>query len=164
MKNLKTKITLFAFLLILLISQKSIGQENENTGSKFGLGASLFNLGDYIYGHDYLNFSFIHVTIDFRSNFRLEPEVGFAFSDNFEEYSLGIGAFLKKSVSKFNILYGFRLGLNSNEAILIAPTIGGEYYFIKNFSIGSEVQLRGIIFEEDLAVFTNTAVLFRFYF
>ena len=164
MKNLRTKIKLFAFLLILLINQNTTGQENENTGSKFGLGVSLFNFTEYMYGHDLETFSSIFITIDLSSNFRLEPLFGFSLSDGSGEYSLGIGAFGKKPMSKFNILYGLRLGYNGFETIIVAPTIGGEYYFIKNFSIGCEVQIRGLIFEGDWAVITNTPVLFRFYF
>ena len=164
MKNLRTKNTLFVLLLILLINQNTTGQENENTGSKFGLGVSLFNFTEYIYEYDYEIFSSIFMTIDLGSNFRLEPLFGFSLSNGYEEYSLGIGAFGKKPMSKFNILYGLRLGFNSIETIIVAPTIGGEYYFIKNFSIGCEVQIRGLFFEGDWAVVTNTPVLFRFYF
>jgi len=164
MKNLKTKITLLTFLLTSLIIQKSFGQENENAGFKFGLGVSLFNLNEYTYEYNYEPLNSIYMTFDLGSNFRLEPKVGFALSAGFEQYSLGIGAFGKKPISKFNILYGLRLGLHSSSTKVIAPTIGGEYYFIKNFSIGSEVQLRGILNDGDWTVFTNSYVLIRFYF
>ena len=75
-----------------------------------------------------------------------------------------MGAFARKPISKFNFLYGLRLGYSSNETTMIAPTVGGEYYIIKNFSIGSEVQLQGIINDGDFAVFTNSSVIVRFYF
>lgn len=158
MKNFKTKIALLILLLISIINQESIGQENETTGSKFGLGVSLFNFSWYE------EFSSIYVTIDLGKNFRIEPLVGIALEDGFEDYFLGIGAFGKKPISKFNILYGLRLGLDNDDVVLIAPAIAGEYYFIKNFSIGSEVQLRGLILHGDWYVYTNTSVLFRFYF
>ena len=164
MKNLKRRITLLTFLLTLITIKFSFGQENEDTRSKFGLGVMLFNLTEYTYGYDSEASNSIYMTIDLSDNFRLEPVVGFAVSEGFEQYSVGIGAFGKKSISKFNILYGLRIGLNSNETKVVAPTIGGEYYFIKNFSIGTEIQLRGLNSYGDWIVLTNSSVIIRFYF
>ena len=120
----------------LLSFQTSFGQENESVNSKFGLGVSLFNITEHV--DEQANS--IYVTINIGSKFRLEPKFGFVLYDGLEQYSIEIGAFGRKPISKFNILYGLRLGYSSsNETILIAPTVGGEYYIIKNFSIGSEV-------------------------
>ncbi len=164
---MKTTITSLTFvLMILLITQSLFGQEdeNENKNSKFGLGVSLFNLTEFVYENDNGPTNSIYLTIDIGSKFRLEPIVGFTISNRFEQYAIGIGGFGRKSISKFDLLYGLRLELSSNETKVIAPTIGGEYYFIKNFSIGSEVQLRGRINDEDWYVFTNSSVIVRFYF
>jgi hypothetical protein len=120
----------------------------------------LFNLTEYAYEQT----NSIYITINIGSKFRLEPKVGFALSDGSEQYSFGIGAFGRKPISKFNILYGLRLGYSSSETTMIAPTVGGEYYFIKNFSIGSEVQLQGLINEGDFVIMTNSSVIVRFYF
>jgi hypothetical protein len=98
------------------------------------------------------------------NKFRLEPVFGFVLSDGFEQFSIGIGGFGRKNISKFNLLYGLRLGISSNDIEVIAPTLGGEYYFIKNFSIGSEIQLKGLISENDVAILTNSSVIVRFYF
>ena len=102
MKNLKGIITLLTFFLTVLTIQSSFGQEDENSRSKFGLGISLFNLSEYV---DYdLPMNSIYMTIELGDKFRLEPTVGFALSDGYEQYFLGIGAFGKKPISKFNLL------------------------------------------------------------
>jgi hypothetical protein len=161
---MKKQIALLTLFLITLCTTQSLfGQEDEINHSKFGLGVTLFNLTEYAYESDEPNNS-VYMTIDIGSKFRLEPVITFVFSDESEQYSIGIGGFGRKSISKFNILYGLRLGKSSNENKLIAPTIGGEYYFIKNFSIGSEVQLRGLHNNGDWTVFTNSSVMVRFYF
>jgi hypothetical protein len=161
MRNRIIRNTLLAFsLLTLLTFQSSFGQENENAKSKFGLGASLFNLTEHI--DEQANS--IYVTINIGTKFRLEPKFGFIIHDGFEQYLIEMGAFIRKPISKFNFLYGIRLGYSSIETTMIAPTIGGEYYIIKNFSIGSEVQLQGLINSRNFAVLTNSSVIVRFYF
>ena len=57
-----------------------------------------------------------------------------------------------------------RFAYNSNEVLTIAPTVAGEYYFIKHFSLGCEVQLRGLIYGGELAAYTRSSLLVRFYF
>lgn len=147
--------------MAFFILQSSYSQEKENDNSDriFGLGVSLFNIVEYAYEQP----NSFYITINLGSKFRIEPKVGFVFSEGFEEYSLGIGAFGIKPISKFKFLYGLRVGYGSNEAALVAPTLGGEYYIIKNFSIGSEVQLQSVI-DEDVVVLTNSSVIVRFYF
>jgi hypothetical protein len=160
--------------MTLLLSQSIFGQENDYTASKFGIGVSLFNLIE----EDYEALEYgnpIYFTINIGRKFRLEPTVGY-FSDRWGEdkYSIGIGGFVRKSISNFNFLYGIRVGLRiiSREEFrpfierttVIAPTLGGEYFFIKNFSIGSEVQLKGLLIDGNWTVFTNSSVLVRFYF
>lgn len=165
MRIMKKQIALLTLIVMTLFTtQSSFGQESENTNSKFGLGVALFNIAEYEYDYDNAVSNSIYMTIDIGSKFRLEPTIGFALFDGFEQYSIGIGAFGKKSISQFNILYGLRLGLSSSETKVMAPTVGGEYYFIKNFSIGSEVQLRGLNNGGEWAVFTNSSVIIRFYF
>jgi hypothetical protein len=160
--NLRIRIVLLTFLITLFSSSSILGQENDSTRVKFGLGASLFNLTEYAYENQSVNS--IYMTIDIGSKFRIEPTIGFALSDGLSNYSFGIGAFGKKPISRFNLLYGVRLGYGSSTGLFIAPSIGGEYYFIKNFSIGSEVQLRGSVDSGDWILLTNSSVLIRFYF
>lgn len=154
----------FAFLtfLVTLFSSSIFGQENDSTRTRFGLGASLFNLTEYTYENTSTNS--IYLTFDIGNKFRIEPTIGFALSDGLSHYSVGLGAFMKTPISKFNLLYGLRLGIGNNERLYFAPTIGGEYYFIKHFSIGSEIQLRGSKNNGDWTLLTNSAVLLRFYF
>ena len=161
MRKIGTTLTLV--FMALMISQISFGQENDNKKFKFGLGASLFNYSDYVFEHDDEPINSIYMTIDIGNKFRLEPVVAFMYDAGFEAFSIGIGGFGRKSISKFNLLYGLRLGFISEGYISVAPTIGGEYYFIENFSIGSEVQLKGFYYGE-LAVLTYSSVIMRFYF
>jgi hypothetical protein len=160
--DLKIRIALLIASIIVFSSSSIFGQENDSTRIKFGLGASLFNLTELTYEN--LSTNSIYLTIDFGSKFRVEPTIGFALSDGLSHYSIGIGAFGKKTISKFNFLYGLRLGFGDSERRYIAPTIGGEYYFIKNFSIGSEVQIRGSKDSGDWILLTNSTILIRFYF
>jgi hypothetical protein len=163
MKIIKKVITLLtSFLIIQLTTLSLFGQEDNNNDSRFGLGVSLFNVTDYLYEHTDNPTNLIYFTFNIGSKFRLEPILGFAFN-SFEEYSLSLGGFFRKSISKFNILYGLRLGLNNGVTKVIAPSIGGEYYFIKNFSVGSEIQIRGLIQENDWTILTYSSVIVRFY-
>ena len=154
---------LVALLAILLIPKLSDGQEIENANPKFGLGVSLFNITEYEWDLDAS--SSIYTTFDINDKFRLEPTLGLEISSSNIEYSIELGTFGKKTISKFNFLYGLRLGFNSAETVIIAPAVGGEYYFIKNFSIGSEIQLRGLMLNNNnWFVVTNSSVIIRYYF
>lgn len=165
MNSLKGLTALLILLITLVTSQTSFGQEseNQNQDSKFGLGVSLFSFTEYMYEYDYDLSNSIYFTMDVGDKLRIEPKIGFAIAEGYEQFSFGIGVFGKKPISKFDLIYGLRLGMNSNETKIIAPTIGGEYYFVKNFSIGSEVQLRGLIINKHWAVLTYSSVIIRFY-
>lgn len=156
--------TISLIFFSILISHSLSAQEDEINTSKLGIGVSLFNLTEYTYESDYEPINSIYMTFDIGNKFRLEPTVGFAFSEDYQQYSIGLGAFGKKAISKFNILYGVRLGYVSGGTGVVAPTLGGEYYFIKNFSIGSEIQLKGLMNEGEWVVLTNSSVIVRFYF
>ncbi len=141
-----------------------MGQEEKDSEFKIGLGASLFNIADYEWDYESSRSNDIYITIDLNDKFRIEPSIGFALSNYTESFSAGIGGFGKSMISDFNLLYGLRLAYNSNEILTVAPTVAGEYYFIKHFSIGCEVQLRGLIYEGELAAYTRSSLLVRFYF
>ena len=159
---MKIKITLLTLFMSIMTINPIFGQEKDSTNHKFGLGASLFNLTEYTFESQ--SISSIYVTIDLSSKFRIEPTLGFSLSDGLSHYLLGVGVFGKKPIQNFNLLYGLRLGIGSSEIFFVAPTIGGEYYFIKNFSIGTEVQLRGSSNHGDFTLLTNSSVILRFYF
>ncbi len=157
-----------SILIILLTFQPLFAQEEEPTGTRFGLGISLFNVGEYL--EHSAPIAPVYLTIDFSDKFRLEPIVGFNLRERFSKYSISLGAFRKVPISKFNLLYGLRvgyggLGAGNDEFFMIAPAIGGEYYFIQNFSIGSEIQIRGLKPSAgDWTAVTNTSFIVRFYF
>ncbi len=165
MNKTKTTFSIFVFLCFLL-TQPLLAQENENNGSKFGFGVHLFDIVDHNYFNDSSPLNSVLMTIDFNDKIRLEPSVGFSVSDGFDQYSIGIGIFGKKPKQNFNILYGLRLGYYSNETTKIAvisPTLGGEYFFIENFSIGCEVQLSNVLNDGDFSILTSSSVIVRFY-
>ncbi|MDA9020529.1 hypothetical protein N9H88_00610 [bacterium] len=156
--------TLLFLSIISFFGSHLMGQEEKDSEFKIGLGASLFNIADYEWDYESANSNDIYITIDLNDKFRIEPSIGFVLSNYTESFSAGIGGFGKSTISDFNLLYGLRLGYNSNEILTVAPTVAGEYYFIKHFSIGCEVQLRGLIYEGELAAYTRSSLLVRFYF
>ena len=164
MRRNRIKFSLLIVLLSVISNQISYGQEKEDIGLKFGFGVSLFNLTEYSYEFDYEPTNSIYMTFDLNNKFRIEPTVAFAINENFDQYTIGVGVFKKKKITKFNSLYGIRLALCSNETLAIAPTLGGEYYFIDNFSVGSEVQLKVLLKNNDWTLLTNSSIIFRFYF
>jgi hypothetical protein len=159
---MKLKITLLTLFICLYTINPIFGQAKDTMNQKLGLGVSLFNLTEYVYESQ--SFSTIFVTYDLSSKFRIEPSVGFSKSDGKAHYMLGLGIFGIKPIQNFNLLYGLRLGFGSNKIFFVAPTLSGEYYFIKNFSVGSEVQLRVSSNHGDFTVLTNTSIIMRFYF
>jgi len=156
--------TLLFLSIISLFGNHLMGQEEKDSEFKIGLGASLFNIADYEWDYESSRSNDIYITIDLNDKFRIEPSIGFALSNYTESFTAGIGGFGKSIISDFNLLYGLRLAYNSNEILTVAPTVAGEYYFIKHFSIGCEVQLRGLIYEGELAAYTRSSLLVRFYF
>jgi len=156
--------TLLFLSIISLFGNHLMGQEEKDSEFKIGLGASLFNIADYEWDYESSRSNDIYITIDLNDKFHIEPSIGFALSNYTESFSAGIGGFGKSMISDFNLLYGLRLAYNSNEILTVAPTVAGEYYFIKHFSIGCEVQLRGLIYEGELAAYTRSSLLVRFYF
>lgn len=156
--------TILFLSIISFFGNHLMGQEEKDSEFKIGLGASLFNIADYEWDYESASSNDIYITIDLNDKFRLEPSIGFVLSNYTESFSAGIGGFGKSMISDFNLLYGLRLGYNSNEMWTVAPTLAGEYYFIKHFSIGCEVQLRGLIYEGELAAYTRSSLLVRFYF
>ena len=156
--------TILFLSIISFFGNHLMGQEEKDSEFKIGLGASLFNIADYEWDYESASSNDIYITIDLNDKFRLEPSIGFVLSNYTKSFSAGIGGFGKSMISDFNLLYGLRLGYNSNEMWTVAPTLAGEYYFIKHFSIGCEVQLRGLIYEGELAAYTRSSLLVRFYF
>jgi hypothetical protein len=153
-------------LLILIVTGLSshclFAQELKSTQSKFGVGVSLFNLSEYLNESSYGNS--IYLTINTKNNLRLEPTIGFSFSKSRSKYVFGFGVFKLKDLSSLKLFSGIRLGLSDGIILVIAPTLGGEYYFNEHFSIGSEIQLRGTFEREDFTLLTNSLFLVRFYF
>lgn len=184
----KTKlITAILLSTILFSAQSSFAQEENNDDSQpaFGMGVSLFNLSNIEYNQNYSPTNSIYFIFNIGNKLRLEPSIGLAFEGDNKQYISGMGLFGKKTVSKFNILYGVRFNMRFNQYKLttaynyygpsqsktitdksyeISPTIGGEYSFIKNFSLGAEVKYSSFKSGSDWVSYTNSSVLIRFYF
>jgi hypothetical protein len=156
------KLTFLIFLLVGVTSNYLFGQEQENINIRYGLGASVFNLPEYLY--EFQSVNSIYLTMDMKDNFRLEPTIGFALSKGLKKYIIGVGLFKQKPISNFSLLYGLRIGFGNDKLYFVAPAIGGEYFIIKKFSIGSEIQLRGSIHRGEFTLLTNSSLLVRFYF
>ena len=156
--------TLLLSSLILFFCTNLFSQEEKDSEFKIGIGISLFNIADYEWDYESAGSNDIYIPIDINDKFRIEPSVGFSISNYSEGFSAGIGGFGKSTISDFNLLYGMRFAYNSNEILTIAPTVAGEYYFINHFSLGCEVQLRGLIYGGELAAYTRSSLLVRFYF
>lgn len=145
-----------------IFCQHIFSQENISNQSKFGIGVSLFNLSEYLYESSFGNS--VYLTFNTKNNFRLEPIIGFSFNESQNKYHLGFGLFKNKDLSNFKLLTGIRFGLADGNVYSIAPTLGGEYFFDRHFSLGSEIQLRGTFEKSDFKLLSNTSVLLRFYF
>jgi hypothetical protein len=154
--------TLVTFILIVILSQYLLSQELKNPQSKIGIGVSFFNLTEYLFESSVGNT--IYLTINRKNNFRLEPSLGFSFTDNQSKFIFGVGAFKQKELTRLNLLTGIRLGLSDSKIYFIAPTLGGEYFFDEHFSLGSEIQIRGSFKRRDFKLLSNTSIMLRFYF
>lgn len=160
MKKKRTVIVLFMLNLVILNS--AFGQEKQAKNAKIGLGVSLFNYLDY--GAVQGLYNLIYVPIDRGELLRIEPTIGFLRIDNEQRYFVGFGVFGRKTKEKINLLYGARLGVDSRNDVVVAPTFGAEYYFVDQFSIGAEVQLKASTFAQKWIYQTNSMAMIRFYF
>lgn len=155
------------FALVCSIFSHCVFSQDQDSemdlGRKIGLGASLFNVTEYSYEFQFNPSNTIFLTVDFDEKIRIEPTLSFVIADEDDYFSFGIGAFRRHILSKFNILYGGRIGIGTNDTYSFAPTIGAEYYFIRNFSLGTEMQIRAIRSESDWYLITQTSAIIRFY-
>jgi len=161
-------LTIYIFLLISL----SFAEKNESKKLfKFGISATLEKSSDiYTDGfHSYTNigFSKILLPVIFKSLIKIVPEIGYRNRDSKEmsEYTLwqiGIGIFYFYQFNDINIYSGPRIGFEKLKSTLFSTddemltnnfinyglTIGSEYFFSENFSIGSELQINKYIFND----------------
>jgi len=155
-----------AYLLLLIgsISATSFSQDSRKNEFKIGLGVALFNLTDTEYFVYPDASQTIQVPIDINKRYRIEPYLGFSISSIQSQISLGVGAFRKFSIPKYHTYVGIRGGYAIDGVTTVAPTVGGEYFPIENFSFGAEVQLRAYFTSKETTIHTNALILVRFYF
>jgi hypothetical protein len=161
---------MLAFLLILLIPYSSYSQEAKSP--KIGFGTSLVEVKDIariLSGDGDIDLS-IFIPIQISSKFMLEPEIGFLTASSEEKspwdkdkliskaFHIGIGVFPMKKMGSYKLYYGARFGYihnssdekyamdsdeeSSSSGFYISPSLGGEYFLIKHFSLGAEIQIR----------------------
>lgn len=165
MNKIRNVITAMVVVMLITFSNSLFAQDDEQIiPPKFGVGSSLFNLTDLVWGFQSEPYESVLLTFNLGKRFRLEPTVGFAIGSGYQTYSGGIGAFYRKPFSKFNMLYGLRVGYNTEQIKLLAPTLSGEYYFHKRISIAGEMQLRWLHYDGEGVVLTSSSAVFRFYF
>ena len=165
MTNNVIRISVAILLVYFFIVQASIGQEVKREESRFGLGATFFFMNTFDYFRDHESLNEIYIIYEVNSKFRLEPAIGFEIIPHEKnKYYFGIGAYRKKHLPNFNVLYGLKLGLTDRKGKSIAASVGGEYFFSKNFSLGSELQFKCLNFLDDWIVSTYSPIFVRFYF
>lgn len=154
---MKKLFQIFVVITFLSVNLKMSAQEI--SVPKFGIGASLLSF-------NYFNRpSILSFPITFNNKFRLEPEVGFWTRGGSQGYSAGLGIYGLKPSSDLLFKYGVNGGIFAEDIYFLAPTVGGEYFLSKRFSIGAEAQLltlyNGI---DDFTLSTNSSLSVRFYF
>ena len=147
---------------------------NPDPTSKAGVGISIFNfdLFQYDYFDLYQPAGIIYVPINVTEKFRIEPEISFFSRPGYGAaylFSAGLGLEGMKRKNDFNMIYGVRMGVTLLDGVddrytSLGPILGGEHYFSKHFSIGAEIQLRGIYYDPDFYISTATSFQTKFYF
>ncbi|MHA2032646.1 MAG: hypothetical protein ACW99Q_25020 [Candidatus Kariarchaeaceae archaeon] len=158
-------ILLIGFFIMAIDVQDTYCQEDEPNSGKIGVGISFFNLVDFLLFIDEIAYTnSIYFPINISDRFRIEPEIGVLSSGSDVLYSLGLGVFGLSGTNDISWYYGMRIGTWNAHFIKIAPTLGGEYYLSRRFSLGAEAQILGLIENDDFMFMTNTIAFVRLYF
>jgi len=145
---MKKLIVLAIVLLSSGLAQLTAQEETKIERAKFGIGTTFFNYNDLIESDFDIPLPRMILTIDALEKFRIEPSLGFLRTDDDTFYNIGLGLYGKIMKPKYNLLYGIKGSYSSNtfdnpdEVITFGPAIGGEYFFIPQFSLGSEISIK----------------------
>jgi len=165
MKKTLSIIPAIMIIMLVISNGRSFGQDEDNTKTQVGIGVSLLNLSDLIsFDEDYGLTNSILFPIDIKNKVRFEPGFSLVSYDGDKYLTLGAGLFWKKPIGQYNLLFGSRFAISTEKYKSIAPTIGGEYFFVKKFSLGAEAQIRGIFYDDEKTWMTNTSIIIRFFF
>lgn len=205
MKKMKKVIVLFLVICVISLTN-GIAQSGENNQPKligFGLHVEQFKLND-LSDLPSAPVNKLVITINPTKNFRLEPEFGFKYGSEDKgklkrtSIAFGLGAFGMVQRNKVNIYGGLRyeyglisreekgysssssnnnISTNNYTRVIVGPALGGEYFFVDNFSIGGEISLlytslnktidpKPSGYEDNNSSYfsTNTGLFCRFYF
>ncbi len=202
MKHFKLR----ALIMLLIMTVSAYGFENPDSTNinkdnsiKFGFGVAFHDIYDTdMYSYEAPSFFFpIHF-----NKFIIEPNIRYTSSKFDDERwtrrtgstSFGLGLFYKKMWPQTDIYGGFRVvrGNSLSETDytdpsdddrkeevtydVIKPTIGGQYYFSKHFSLGVDLSFTRIVrkyqdngggyypnYDEYKSFNTKTKIIFRFY-
>jgi len=181
-------LTILILFSTLIFCQTDDEPTENKSNSKYGVGVSLFNLSDLTDNFNYEPKNIIHINIDAIKGIRIEPNFGIFIQEKDKSYAFGFGLFARNSKEKFNLLYGIRSRILmisekrtynnfnpttgnyetstrtiSDKVYTNSAVLGGEYYFIKNFSLGTEVQFKFYNGSSITNTFsTNSSVLILF--
>ncbi len=162
------KLILLSTVLILATISINAQEDDQFQRSKFGIGTTFFNYTDILESDFEIPIPRMILTIDALKDFRIEPSVGFIKSGNTTIYSAGLGLFGKTLKPKYNILYGLRGSLMSagrnDPNFTIGIVVGGEYFFIPQFSIGSDVSIKALAGNGQNLIYNDASITARFYF
>lgn len=185
-----------SFLLLTAVFVLNFGPlhgQSDSAKSDTRLGIGISAASDVALGSSELLFvplslANIYIPIHVSSHFRLEPEIGLlrsTFSSNGFKGSatnirIGLGIFAQSPKEKMNFYYGLRAGViqlfessggndDSTTDFYIGPACGGEYFMNTNASLGGEVQLNYIAFDQNgnssyAVLTTRTQIFLRWYF
>ena len=186
---MKTKFTNKSFLVLALAFFISFSIFGSNSSErKLGVGLSIgHELSRYNSYNEHLVLTMIDKNLKFELQTMLfnDSDSSNGISDSPHSLFLGDISFGLYSVDSlrndFNIYYGAKLGVifsmessssrddNDIRLIYISPVLGGEYFFIPNFSISVEAALKLMIEDNEEGsnkhyFNTLTSLLLKFYF
>lgn len=182
-----------SLIIILCLFLSSFGATGETVDKelemkKFGLGLHMLQFKASEINNFFVPANKILLTFNKENRFRRELEFGFTYHKESEHRSttgihLGIGIFGMSQVNKTNFYYGGRFsygyvnksvfGYNdSNTVYGIGPSLGVEYYLSSHFSIGGEINVRYMAYNEDIdvdlyndfSILTTSGLILRFSF
>ena len=198
-KYLFTVVLLLSFFVIIV--PLSAQEVNESSGTdnsvQFGIGVALNSfLKNFSYGD---NLPTIYIPMNISDKFKIEPELSYYSSsgknENVEQentsMAIGVGLFGTTNYEKSLFYYGFRFSyLNSktkysfqdevdrertSNRFMLGPAVGGEYFFIKHFSVGGEIGFQFTVKKDEETNFedylpgssvngTDVRIFLRFYY
>ena len=200
MREYPLPLTVLLSLFVLTVSLPA--QETEEKADKkedvqFGIGVIFNNFWqDFSYDN---NLPTLYFPINIHKKFKVEPEVSYYNNTRNNEsidqkesaMRIGLGLFGITNYEKSLFYYGLRFSYNyykteystpvsdnrerTSKRFMLGPALGGEYFFVKHFSLGAEVGFQFTIKKDEESNYnyyfptsdvtaTQVFIFLRFYF